>query len=167
VEWVANFGLRPSLSLTQLTLAGVFERFPSLEIFFAETHIGWLPFWLEAADLWYQRHLPWARELLGFEPLQRLPSEYITEHVYWSVQQEHVGLELRHHLGSDHIMFATDFPHIESEWPHTRQALERYFADIPQPEREQICAGNAMRFFRLGAASSKASVASGSPSPAH
>ena len=43
-------------------LAGVFERFPKLKIFFAETRLGWVPFWLEHADLWYQRHLGWAAE---------------------------------------------------------------------------------------------------------
>ena len=70
LEWLCNFGLAPSVSIAQLVLAGVFERHPKLKIFFAETRLGWVPFWLEHMDLWYQRHLGWAQEYLGFQPLK-------------------------------------------------------------------------------------------------
>src|SRR5271166_3442466 len=50
LEWICNFGLPPAVSVAQLVLAGVFERFPKLKIFFAETRLGWVPFWLEHAD---------------------------------------------------------------------------------------------------------------------
>jgi len=72
LEWICNFGLPPAVSVAQLVLAGVFERHPKLKIFFAETRLGWVPFWLEHADLWYQRHLGWAEEYLGFKPLKEL-----------------------------------------------------------------------------------------------
>jgi len=61
-----QFGMPPALGMTQLALAGVFERFPKLKILFAETRLGWVPFWLEHMDLWYQRHLGWAKDYLGF-----------------------------------------------------------------------------------------------------
>src|SRR5205814_8715735 len=47
LEWLCNFGLAPSVSIAQMVLAGVFERHPKLKIFFAETRLGWVPFWLE------------------------------------------------------------------------------------------------------------------------
>ena len=74
LEWLVNFGLPPSVGMAQLVLAGVFERFPKLKMFFAETRLGWVPFWLEHMDLWYQRHLGWAEEYLGFKPLKELPA---------------------------------------------------------------------------------------------
>ena len=74
-------------------VAGVFERHPKLKIFFAETRLGWVPFWLEHMDLWYQRHLGWAQEYLGFQPLKELPSHYVRNHVYFSVQYERVAVE--------------------------------------------------------------------------
>src|SRR5439155_1113401 len=77
LEWITNFGLAPSISIAQLVLAGVFERFPTLKVFFAETRLGWVPFWLEHADLWYQRHIGWAEDQLGFKPLKELPSTYV------------------------------------------------------------------------------------------
>src|SRR5215831_556051 len=136
LEWVANFGLTPALSVTQLILSGVFDRFPTLKIFLAETRLGWVPFWLESADLWYERHHGWAEDLLGFKPIKRRPSEYAREHIYWSIQYERVAIELRHHVGVDHVMFATDFPHIECEWPHSRSFLDKLYADVPVEERD-------------------------------
>ena len=149
LEWVTNFGLRPAVGVTQTVFSGVFDRFPALKIFFAETRLGWVPFWLEHADLWYERHRGWAEEYLGFKPLKRLPSEYIKEHIYWSVQYERVAVELRHHLEVDKIMFATDFPHIECEWPNTRPLVEQIYADVPEDEKYRIWAGNAVEFFKL------------------
>ena len=149
LEWMTNFGLRPAVSVTQLVLAGVFDRFPKLKVFFAETRLGWVPFWMEHADLWYKRHIDWTEEYLGFKPLKQLPSEYIKEHVYWSVQYEKVAVELRHHVGVDRIMFATDFPHIECEWPDTRPLVEEIYAGVPEDEKAKMWAGNAVEFFRL------------------
>ncbi len=86
LEWVTNFGLRPAVGITQMVISGVFDRFPSLKVFFAETRLGWGPFWMEHADLWYQRHLSWAVEQLGFQPLASLPSEFIQDNLLFSVQ---------------------------------------------------------------------------------
>ena len=149
LEWVCNFGLRPAVGIMQLVFSGVFDRFPTLQVFFAETRLGWVPFWLEHADLWYQRHIGWAEEQLGFKPLNRLPSEYIREHISFSVQYERVAVETRHHIGVDHIMFATDFPHIECEWPDTKPIVEDIYADIPEDEKYKIWAGNAVKYFNL------------------
>jgi predicted TIM-barrel fold metal-dependent hydrolase len=156
LEWITNFGLPPAVSVAQLVLAGVFERFPTLEVFFAETRLGWVPFWLEHADLWYERHRAWAEQYLGFKPLKHLPSDYVRAHVSFSVQYERVAVEQRQHVGVDRIMFATDFPHIECEWPNSRPIVEKIYADVPADERAKIWAQNAVKFFRLDPAGIKA-----------
>jgi predicted TIM-barrel fold metal-dependent hydrolase len=130
VEWVALpfLGTASAMSLAQTILSGVFDRLPNLEIFFAETRLGWVPFWMEEADYWYERHRHWAARLLNWKPLAQRPSDYVRQHVHWSVQHvERVAVELRHHMGTEHIMFATDFPHIECDWPNTRPSAERLF----------------------------------------
>jgi predicted TIM-barrel fold metal-dependent hydrolase len=138
------------LSLAQLILSGVFDRFPRLKIFFAETRLGWVPFWMEESDYWYERHRHWAERLLNFKPLKHKPSEYVREHVFFSVQHvERVAIELRHHMGVERIMFATDFPHIECDWPNTLPFAERLFADVPKEEALKIAASNMLGFFKL------------------
>src|SRR5262249_31887609 len=143
-------GTAPSMSLAQLVLSGVFDRLPDLRIFFAETRLGWVPFWMEEADYWYERHRHWAARLLNMKPLNLRPSEYVRRHVSFRVQHvERVAIELRHHLGVEQVMFATDFPHIESDWPNTRPFAERLFAGVPADEAYKIAAGNVLRFFKL------------------
>jgi predicted TIM-barrel fold metal-dependent hydrolase len=152
VEWVALpfMGTAAAMSLSQIILSGVFDRLPALEIFFAETRLGWVPFWMEEADYWYERHRHWSERLLGFKPLAQRPSEYVRRHIHFSVQHvERVAIELRHHMGVERIMFATDFPHIECDWPNTRPFAERLFAGVPPDEAFKIAAGNMLEFFRL------------------
>jgi uncharacterized protein len=152
VEWVALpfLGTAPSMSLAQLVLSGVFDRIPDLHIFFAETRLGWVPFWMEEADYWYERHRHWAARLLNMKPLNLTPSEYVRRHVSFSVQHvERVAIELRHHLTVERVMFATDFPHIESDWPNTRPFAEKLFAGVPSGEAFKIAAGNMLDFFKL------------------
>jgi predicted TIM-barrel fold metal-dependent hydrolase len=48
-------------------------------------------------------------------------------------------------------MFATDFPHIECEWPNSRSFINKIYADVAEDERDRIWAGNAVEFFKLAA----------------
>ena len=59
----------------QLLLSGLFDRFPDLRVCLAETSIGWVPFFLEIADVRYNRHIHWAQTMHGFTPLKAMPSE--------------------------------------------------------------------------------------------
>jgi predicted TIM-barrel fold metal-dependent hydrolase len=150
VEWMALLGLPPALSLTQMVMSGVFDRLRDLQVFFAETRLGWVPFWMEEADYWYERHRHWAERLLNLKPLRQRPSDYVRQHIHFSVQHvERVAIELRHHLGVGHVMFATDFPHIECDWPNTRPFAERLFAGVPGDEAFKIAAANVLSYFRL------------------
>jgi len=150
VEQMALLGLPAATSFSQMIASGVFDRFPDLRIFFAETRLGWVPFWMEEANFWYERHRHRAQRYLGFQPLQRKPSEYMQDHFLFSVQgPEHVAVELRHHLGIEHIMFATDFPHIECEWPNTKPTLDSLTASLSPEEKYKLVAGNVIDYFAL------------------
>jgi len=154
VEQVSRFGpVRGSGSVpaAQWVLSGLFDRFPNLKIFFAENQIGWIPFFFQQADVRYDRHYHWAQRLLDFRPLRRPPSEVIREHCLWGFQFDRVGVELRHHIGVDHILWGSDFPHQESDWPHSLTILEKNFIGVPEEEKYKMVCGNAVEFFHLGA----------------
>jgi len=138
-----------SIPAVQWVLSGVFDRFANLKIFFAENQIGWIPFFLQGADVRYDRHHRWAERLLGFKPLKRPPSEYIREHCLWGFQFDRVGVELRHKIGVDRLLWGSDFPHQESDWPESLKIIERNFAGVPEDEKHKMVCGNAMEFFHL------------------
>ena len=62
-----------------------------------------------------------------------------------------MAVEERQHVGVDRIMFATDFPHIENEWPNSRPIIDKIYAGIPDDDGRRIWAGNAVEFFHLAA----------------
>ena len=62
---------------------------------------------------------------------------------------ERVAVELRRHVGVDRIMFATDFPHIECEWPNSRPLVDEIYAAVPAAERDRILAGDVIDYFGL------------------
>lgn len=153
-EQVARFGpSRGSGSLTaaQWVLSGLFDRFPTLKILFAENQIGWLPFYHQGADVRYERNRYWAEEQLGFEPLSRPPSEYLLEHTLWGFQYDRVGVEVAHLLNTDNLIWGSDFPHQESDWPDSMKILDRAFEGAPEDLRYKMTCGNAIDFFKLNA----------------
>lgn len=149
----ARFGRLGFLNAVQMALDGLFERFPDLEIFFAETQIGWIPWAYEMADIRYERHRYWAEEVLGWQPLPMTPTDYLKRNILWGFQQDSVGVRLRDLIGVDRMIWATDFPHQESEFPRSDRVIAINFAGIPADEVRKMVADNAIRFFHLDSGS--------------
>jgi uncharacterized protein len=138
-----------SVEASQLIIAGVFDRFPKLQIYWAENNVGWLPYFFEQIDHEYTVNRHWAERSLGLPQLKRLPSEYLKENAHWGFFEDHVGVRLRHEIGVDRIMWSTDFPHIVTRWPNSLKVLESQMAGVPAEERQKMVAKNAIEFFRL------------------
>jgi predicted TIM-barrel fold metal-dependent hydrolase len=138
-----------SVEISQLIIAGVFDRFPKLQIYWAENNIGWLPYFCEQIDHEYTTNHFWAERQLGLPRLKRLPSEYLKENAHWGFFEDRVGIKLRHEIGVDRIMWSTDFPHIVTRWPNSLKTLDSQMSNVPEDERRKMVADNAIKFFRL------------------
>lgn len=134
----------PILTIQQLFLGGVLDRYPKLRFHFAETGIGWLPYWLEQMDDRWDRHRFWAKT-----SLPRRPSEYVRQHFTFSFQEDHAGVALRHSIGLDNICWASDFPHSVGDWPWSRETRDRQFRGLPTEERRKIEALNILAQLRM------------------
>ena len=141
-----------AVEATQLIFTGVFDRFPKLQIFWAENNIGWIPYFYQQMDQTYKVNCHWAEKLLGLPQLKKLPSEYLREHAHWGVFDDPIGIQLRHMVGVDRVMWSTDFPHIVTRWPKSRELADEQFAGVPDNEKQAMFAGNAVKFFHLDAA---------------
>ena len=98
--------------MIELIFAGVFDRFPELDVVFAEVDFGWVPYVKEQIDNNYQRLDPVSR--FG---LQRLPSEYIERHFHFGYMTDTFGLRSREYVGAERILWSSDYPHISADWP--------------------------------------------------
>ena len=139
----AAFGLQAQ-TIPNLLFSGILERFPRLKVVCAETGLGWVNYVIEACDHeWERRHL-WT------EGLTTRPSDLFHRQVYVDFWYEAAGVEQRHSIGMENIMWESDFPHSTSTWPESWTFIERTLKGVPQEERFQLMAGNAMKLYKMG-----------------
>jgi predicted TIM-barrel fold metal-dependent hydrolase len=84
------------------------------------------------------------------EPLKMLPSEYIkNNHCYFTCEGEESALPLViEQFGDECMMYASDYPHWDTEWPHTVSQVVRR-KDISDKTKQKILADNAKSFYRF------------------
>ena len=119
------------MSLSDWLFSGALARYPNLRVCFAEGQIGWMPYVLERADNLWKKEI-WATD---GNRLPEPPSTYMRQ-VYGCFYDDLAGLEARDRIGIDQITFETDYPHQDSTWPHTLDAV-RKFAPIAERRRAQ------------------------------
>jgi len=133
----------------QMAFAGVWDRFPALEMYWAETMIGWFEYGLWQIDDHYKRYMPMIHENWGLRYLERKPSEYLKERTYWGFLHDPVGIRRRDCIGYDKLMWGTDFAHAASEWPNSIKLMEQDFADVPENEKRAMLVDNCVKYFHL------------------
>jgi predicted TIM-barrel fold metal-dependent hydrolase len=135
---------RPMWTFAQLMVARVFDRFPELQIYFAETNAGWLPFAIEQIDENYKIY-----EHMFEPPLEMLPSEYLANHILFSFILDETIVRDFDRVPVETLMWGSDFPHSVGTYPHSREWLDKAFAEVDPAIRRQVCVDNPVRFFRL------------------
>jgi len=48
------------------------------------------------------------------------------------------------------LMWASDFPHSDSTWPHSKEVIARDFAGVPENEVRKIVASNCAALYGIG-----------------
>jgi predicted TIM-barrel fold metal-dependent hydrolase len=127
--------------------SGIFERFDTLRVALSEGGIGWIPFLLERIDYTFKSHEAYA----GVDYLTKRPSEYMEGHVYGCLVDDLIGLQNRDRLPVHQLMFEVDFPHGDSNWPHSMATFTRLAAEAQLTDEEAlgIVRNNAIDCYRL------------------
>ncbi|MEY2437173.1 MAG: hypothetical protein QOF97_2009 [Acidimicrobiaceae bacterium] len=144
---VMNVVQQVQQTLALLIFGKVFDRHPTLKVVSAEHDAGWVAHYAYRLDQMWDRHHSW----LGrrSEGMARQPSEYIHDNAWFTFQKDPVAVETRGRVGLDRLMWASDYPHSDSTWPHSRKVIERDFAGVPDAEVDAIVAGNAAALYGL------------------
>lgn len=132
--------------VSDLLFAGVFDRFPDVACVLVEANIGWIPTLLEQTDDMFMRYRFFTE---ADRKMKMLPSEIFRRSFWASFMIDTVGLELRHRMNIDHIMYSTDYPHTGCDWPNSRQQIERLFRGIPKTEVRKMLHDNCKALYRL------------------
>jgi predicted TIM-barrel fold metal-dependent hydrolase len=59
------------------------------------------------------------------------------------------GIDLRHKVGVENMMWSSDYPHHGNDWPYSRRVIEDTMGGLPAGERDAITGANAVRIFHL------------------
>jgi predicted TIM-barrel fold metal-dependent hydrolase len=126
-------------------VTGILERFPKLRVVMVESGLGWIPYYLERLDRMQERH-GWNT----FEGMLReKPSFYWRRQMAATFEEDEFGIQNRHQIGVENLMWATDYPHPDSTWPDSQKVLHTHFDRVPIEETRLMVAGNAARFYNL------------------
>jgi predicted TIM-barrel fold metal-dependent hydrolase len=137
-------GQAPVYTVCQLICAGVFDRFPEIEFYFAETNAAWLPWALFVLDDNYRIFRgPFHRKL------ERLPSEYFLDHCYLGIIRDPIAISMHDRLPFDRLMFGTDFPHSVGTFPDTRRFLDEAFEGVDEKLRRSMLLETPARYYGL------------------
>jgi predicted TIM-barrel fold metal-dependent hydrolase len=129
--------------LINATYAGIFDRFPKLQMVLVESGIGYIPFMLEAMDY----HI---EEMVEHVELSKKPSEYFKSNWYATFWFE--GIDLQHNIdkvGDDRILFETDFPHPTCVYPQPLKWMADKMNTLRPESRNRIMGENAVKLYRL------------------
>jgi predicted TIM-barrel fold metal-dependent hydrolase len=129
-----------------ILFSGIFERFPRLKIVLVEANIGWIPTLLEQSDDMFRRYRWYTGAV---KEMSEMPSDIFFRNFWASFMVDTVGMDLRHRMNVDHLMWSTDYPHSGSDWPDSRVSLERVFRGVPKEQVKKMLHTNCRELYGL------------------
>ena len=145
LEEYAGMGQVFQAQVISLVTEGAFDRFPDLRVALIEGGFTWLASVMWRIDKEWRglRHnTPW---------IKRLPSEYMREHLRFTLQPMDAPPDPKQFLrmigqldSDDMLMFSTDYPHWQFDSPE--EALPM---GLPESLMKKILADNAREFYQL------------------
>jgi len=138
VSWYAH---RP---FTALLWSGVFERYPRLKLVMTEQGNSWV----HDALRMFERHYDSPYFKYFHKDLSLRPREYFERQCFIGASFLHPeDCAERHRIGTQKLMWGSDYPHLEGTWPNTMDSLRRTFSTVPEDELRAMLGGNAAGVF--------------------
>ena len=121
-------------------------KFPKLKYALSEGGIGWIPYFRERIDYTYDRHRYWT----GMDRGDRMPSRIMDEQVICCWIDDPVGVDMRHKMNVDMICWECDYPHSDSSWPQSPEAVWKQMqaSQCSDEDIDKITHANAMRLYK-------------------
>ena len=128
-----------------MVIGGLFDRWPSLRIGFSETGAGWLPSWLKRIDM-NRQYLSGPTTGIGAVEAAMSGRIFCAIEMYEGAE---TALAVTAQLGDGVLMYGSDFPHPECEWPNSVAHVQSWSAQLGQETMTRLMGENAAQFLRL------------------
>jgi predicted TIM-barrel fold metal-dependent hydrolase len=139
---------RVQRSLADIVFGGVFERHPKLQLVVVESDVGWVAGLMTRMDRAFLRKGGRMGSVLKSGVL---PGEQLKQHVACVLTDDRAGILNLEITGPNMYMWGSDYPHNDSTWPDSSQAVETVLAGVPEKTRAKIVRGNAAKLYAIAA----------------
>ncbi len=143
--WAAIAPLQLDEPLMAMLFSGALERNPGMTLVLAEAGIGWVPYALERMDGAFGKHTPLAADYR----LREKPSDLFRRQVLVTFEEEPQGPRVIPLIGEDNVMWASDYPHPDSTFPHSRQAIIEAFEGLDDRIRDKATSETCQRLYKF------------------
>ncbi|MGH7835657.1 MAG: amidohydrolase family protein [Candidatus Binatia bacterium] len=139
---ICGHSMENMLAMVDMICGGVLERHPRLKVAFLECYCGWASFWLHRMDK--------AVEKGRSSPIKNKlkPSEYFHRQCWISTESEKELPMIVDLLGDDKIVYSTDYPHGDSDYPHAVDEFLELEGVAPETKKK-ILWDNCARLYNL------------------
>jgi len=129
--------------LVNLLISRILMRFPNLKVVLAESGLGWGAYLLEYTD--FQA----TGDQLPQNGYDLMPSEMFKRQCYLVGWYDRASLRVRNYIGTENILWSTQFPSATSTWPDTQEALAKSFEGVDINDRQKILWENAAKLYKI------------------
>lgn len=137
--------LSNSAFITNLVVSDVLLKWPKLKWVSVESGLGWLPYVLERVDYEYREEFPGLPE-----PERPDAFEMFRRNIYAMFWFEQAGPRfLLDYLGTDNIMWESDFPHPTSLYPSPVERTAELLKDQDPATIRKIMQDNAANLYKI------------------
>jgi uncharacterized protein len=136
---------------------GVLERFPDLRVALLEGNCSWAPWLLHRLD----EHHEWVGWYEAAD-LTMAPSEYFRRQCFLGIEaEEETAGPYLDHFGDQNLVFSTDYPHGDSQYPHAVATFEKL--PLPEEAKIRIVGENWERLYKIPLAKKVGTTAAPTP----
>jgi len=138
--------VRPASSvsvLVNLLISKVLMRFPGLKVVLAESGLGWGAYLLEYTDFQAKG------DQLPQNGFDLMPSELFKRQCYLVGWYDRESLRVRNYIGTENILWSTQFPLATSTWPRTQAALAKSFEGVAEGDKQRMLWENAAKLYKI------------------
>ncbi len=132
-----------------LLFSGVFERYPALRFVVTEAAAYWAPDMMWKWDQYMGGgHTTKKLAAMLAGKISKLPSDYFGTNIFIGAStMSKEEIRRRYVIGTDVVMWGTDYPHPEGTWPNTMPRLKADFADVPVDDTAQMLGLTAAKVY--------------------
>ncbi len=115
--YLSGHCVEAQMSIMDLILGGVLERFPTLRLSFVEAHCAWLPGWLALMDSLWPKTESFFTTMSGTGGLSMPPSDFFRRQCLIVAFPDDVWVEENvKYIGEDNVATCSDYPHPQTRY---------------------------------------------------